>query len=121
MDETRQLVAGEQHLLEQCVAWQREVLGMREDGFDELLRVSLFAKNRCAVLRMLVQRRMDLVVEVVQQRGRSPELLVLVIEPRVEPHGRLDRERMPQQRLALRVLGERLPGLLSGRPHGAVR
>ena len=77
MHEAGELVAREQHLLELRVAGHREVLGMREDGLDQLLGVALLAQDRRAVLRMLVQRGVDLVVEVVQEGGRAPELLVL--------------------------------------------
>ena len=77
VDEAAQLVAREQRLLQQRVARQREVLRVREHGLDDLLRIALLAQDRRAVLRMLVERRMDLVVEVVEQRGDAPELLVL--------------------------------------------
>src|SRR2546428_4135499 len=66
---------------------------------------------------MLVERGVDLVVEVVQQRRDAPELLVAA-EPRcVRGRRRLDRQRVSQQRLALRVARQRLPGLLAGRRH----
>ena len=77
MHEARELVAREQHLLELRIAGHREMLGMREDGLDQLLGVALLAQDRRAVLRMLVERGVDLVVEVVQEGGRAPELLVL--------------------------------------------
>ena len=96
------------------------MLGVREDRLDQLLRIPLLAKDRRAVLRMLVERRVDLVVEVVEERRRAPELLVLAVEPRIEADGRLDGERVPEERLARRVSRERLPRLLAGRPHGAV-
>ena len=38
--------------------------------------IALLAEDRRAVLRVLVERRMHLVVEVVEQRGDAPELLV---------------------------------------------
>ena len=120
MDEPGQLVTREQDLLELRVPRHREVLGVREDRLDQLLRVALLAQDRRAVLRMLVERGVDLVVEVVEERRRAPELLVLAVEPGVEADGRLDRERVPQERLARRVLREGLPRLLAGRPHGAV-
>ena len=63
---------------------------------------------------------MDLVVEVVQERDRAPELLVLVVLPGVEADAGLDRERVPAQRLALRVAGQRLPGSLAGHVHRGV-
>src|SRR6476469_6258894 len=66
---------------------------------------------------MLVERRVHLVVEVVQERRHAPELLVLAELPRVRGRGRLDGERVPQQRLALRVARERLPGTFASRPH----
>ena len=118
--EPRQLVAREEHLLELRVARHREMLGVREHRLDELLRVPLLAQDRRAVLRMLVERGMDLVVEVVEERRRAPELLVLAVQPRVEADGSLDGERVPEERLARRVARERLPRLLAARPHGAV-
>ena len=78
MHEPGELVAREQRLLERRVARQREVLGVREDRLDHLLGVALLAQDRRAVLRMLVERGVDLVVEVVEQRRAAPELLVLV-------------------------------------------
>ena len=56
---------------------------MGEHRVDQLVRIPLLAQDRRAVLRMLVERRVDLVVEVVEQRGRAPELLVLAVEARV--------------------------------------
>ena len=69
--EPGELVAREQHLLQGGVARHREVLGVREDGLDQLLRIPLLAEDRRAVLRVLVERGVDLVVEVVEERGRS--------------------------------------------------
>ena len=92
---------------------------MREHRLDHLLRVALLAQDRRAVLRMLVERGVDLVVEVVEQSGHAPELLVLAELARV-PRGRgLDGERVAQERLALRVRRQRFPGLVAGR-HGGV-
>src|SRR5581483_10240654 len=115
--EAGELVAGEQHLLQLRIARQREVLRVREHRDDELLGVALRAQDRRPVLRVLVERRVDLVVEVVQQRGRAPELLVPGVQARVEAHRRLDRARVAQQRLALRVAGERVPGPVAGDLH----
>ena len=47
---------------------------------------------------------MHLVVEIVQQRDVAPGRLVLAVQARVVPHGGLDGERVPPQRLALREL-----------------
>jgi hypothetical protein len=112
VDEARQLIAREQRPLERCVARHREVLCVREHRLDQLLREALLAQDRRAVLRMLVERRVDLVVEVVEQRGRAPELLVAAELPGVPARGRLDRERVAKERLALRVARQGLPGSL---------
>ena len=90
---------------------------MGEDGLDDLLRIALLAEDRRAVLRVLVERRVDLVVEVVEQRGDAPELLVLAELARVEAGRSLDGEGMAKQRLALRVARQRLPGPVPCRIH----
>src|SRR5947208_896389 len=86
------------------------MLGVRQHGADNALWIPLLAKDRRAVLRMLVQRGVNLVVEIVQQRRHAPELLVLAEAARVRGGRGLDGERVPPQRLALRVAGEGLPG-----------
>ena len=70
----------------------------------------MLAQHRRAVLRVLVERGVALVVEVVQQRHVAPRLLVLAALAGVGAHRRLDRERVPEQRLALRPLGQKRPG-----------
>ena len=97
------------------------MLRMREDALDHLLGITLVAQDRGAVLRVFVERGVNLVVEVVEDRGHAPELLVLAELTRVGRDGGLDGERMPAQSLALGVLRQRLPGLLACRPHGSVR
>ena len=84
--EAGQLVAGEQRLLQLRVAWHLQMLGVRQHRLDHFLRIALLPQDRRPVLRMLVQRRMDLVVEIVQERDDSPQLLVLVEVPGV-PRG----------------------------------
>ena len=88
---------------------------MREDRFDHVLGPALLAEDRRAVLGVLVEGGVDLVVEVVEEGDDGPALLVLAVLPRVGPHRGLDGERVPQQRLALRVAREGLPGSLAGR------
>ncbi len=117
LDEAGQLVAGEQGPLQRGVARDREVLGVGEDRLDHLLRPALLAQDRRAVLRVAVERRVDLVIEIVQERGRAPQLLVLPEAGGVGADARLDPERVAEQRLALRVRRQRLPGTVSGRSH----
>src|SRR5439155_1021471 len=92
-----------------------------EHSFDHVLGVALLTQDRRPVLRVLVERRVDLVVEVVQERDDSPALLVLPVGARVPAHGGLDGERVTEERLALRVARERVPGLIAGRLHGPAR
>src|SRR5690348_15064009 len=74
---------------------------------------------------MLVERRMALVVEVVQQGDVAPGVHVLPEVRGVGAHRRLDREGVPQQRLVLRPLGEERPGRVAVvhevRSHGGGR
>ncbi len=67
---------------------------MRLDGADEPLRVAVLAQHRRAVLRVLVEGRMPLVVEVVQQGDVAPGLLVLAELAGVRAHRRLDAQRV---------------------------
>ena len=93
---------------------------MRQHRLDHLLRPALLAQDRRAVLRVLVERGVDLVVEVVQERRRAPQLLVPAELLRVGADRRLHGERMAPQRLALRVARQRLPGPLAGDLHSLV-
>ena len=90
---------------------------MREHGVDHDLRIALRAQDRRAVLRVLVERGVDLVVEVVEQRGDAPELLVLSETGRIRGRRGLHGERVAQQSLTLGVVRQRRPGLLAGHRH----
>ena len=93
---------------------------MREDRVDHLVGIALLAQDRRPVLRVLVERGMDLVVEIVEERDHAPDLLVAADTGRVGRRGGLDRQGMPDQRLARRVAIQRLPGLCAGRCDSAV-
>src|SRR5205807_1985075 len=77
VDEPAQLVAREERLLQRRVPRQPEVLCVREHGLDDVLGIALLPEDRRAVLRVLVERRVHLVVEVVEQRGHAPKPLVV--------------------------------------------
>ena len=66
---------------------------------------------------MLVERRVDLVVEVVEERRDAPELLVLPELAGIGRRRRLDGEGMAEKRFALRVPREGVPGLFASRCH----
>ena len=72
VNEARQLVAGEQRPFERGVPWHREVLGVGEHGLDDFLGPAFLAEDRRAVLGVLVEGRVHLVVEVVEQSHRAP-------------------------------------------------
>ena len=97
VDEPGELVAGEERLLQQRLARDLEVLGMREHGQDQHLGVALLAEDRRAVLRMLVERGVDLVVEVVEERRAAPQLLVLAEVAGVPAGRRLHGQRVTEQ------------------------
>src|SRR5689334_902513 len=61
-----------------------------------------------------------LVVEVVQQRHRSPIVFVLAEQPRVPAHCGFHREHMFAQALTLRVLRHQKPRVLSGKRHRSI-
>src|ERR687891_1393737 len=117
--EAGELVAGEEGALERRVAGQLEVLRMGEDGLDDLLRPALLAQDGRAVLRVLVERGVHLVVEVVEERDGAPELLVLTLPARVEAQARLHGEGVAEEGLALRVPREGFPRALAGDLHWA--
>src|SRR5450759_69888 len=115
--EAGQLVAGEDRLLQRGLARYAGVDGVREDRPNDLLGVALLAQYRGAGLRVLLERGVNLVVEVVQKPGDAPELFVRTEPPRIGSDSRFDRECVPPQRLALGVLRQRRPGLLACRCH----
>ena len=117
MHEAGDLVTREECLLQRGVPLRLQMLSVREDCLDHLLRIALLAEDRRAVLRVLVERGVDLVVEVVEERNDAPQLLVLSEPARVRARGGLDGERMPEQRLALGVPRQRLPGSLARQVH----
>ena len=71
------------------------MLGVGEHGLDDLFRVALLSQDRRAVLRMLVERRVHLVVEVVEERRDAPQLLVASELSCVCSGRRLDGECVP--------------------------
>jgi hypothetical protein len=73
------------------------MLGVREHSHDQHLGVALVAQDRRPVLGVLIERGVDLVVEIVQERRAPPQLLVLA-EVACVPAGRcLDGESMTEQ------------------------
>src|SRR5262245_20071827 len=117
-DETAQFVTGEQRLLETAVARHAgDLLRVRQNRADCPLRIAFGAENLAAPVGMIAERRPPLVVEVVEQADRAPVVLVLAERARVAAHRDLDRQRMFQQAVALGVLLQQLPGVVSIHAH----
>src|SRR5713101_3334843 len=100
-NEAGHLVAGEQRLLERALARHTAVVGVRENGLDHPLRVSLLAQDLAAPERMILEARPPFVIEIVQQRDNAPRLLVLSECAGIASYGRLDGERVLEEALAL--------------------
>ena len=83
---------------------------------DQLLRVALLLEQLEGDARVPGSEvGMALVVEVVQQPGDAPQLLVGAGPPRVGAHRGLDPEQVTAQALVLDPLGHELPGFLARR------
>src|SRR5439155_16964045 len=89
-DEPRELVDGVERLLHRGDARDAEMVTVRLDRVDDVPGHAGLFEDRLAVLRMA--GGISLVVEVVQQAGDAPGLLVLTELRREVPHRRLDGE-----------------------------
>jgi hypothetical protein len=115
-DEAGQLIDREERLGQPGRARNVQVLGVAGDGFHEVLGVAPVAElderhPRVPGLRVGVA----LVVEVVNQPRDPPELLVLVVAPRVGAHRGLDPQHVLSQRLGGDPLANQVPGIITRR------
>ena len=89
---------------------------MAGDGVDQLLRVALLLEQLQRLAGMAgVEVGVALVVEVVQQAGGRPQLLVFAPLARVGDHAGLDPQEVLAQRVALHPLGDQVPGFFARR------
>ena len=63
--------------MQRRVARHAGMVGVRENRAADLFVHAALRQNRLALLRMLFERGVDLPIEIVQQRGDGPLLLVL--------------------------------------------
>ena len=82
---------------------------VRQNRPDDLLINTALAQDFRPLLRVVGDARPAFVIKVVQQAGDAPLPGVLAQLGRVMPHRRLDRERVFQQRLRLRIFVEQPP------------
>ena len=99
-DESGHFVAGVQRLLEQAFPGDAAVVGVRQDRAHDPLGISAALQLLAPAKRVIGGRRVALVVEVVQQRDRSPRLFVFTELPRVAPDGGFHGQRVLPQALA---------------------
>ena len=89
------------------------VVGVREDGAPDLFVHAALGQDGLALLRMFLQRGMNLPIEIVQQRGDGPLALVLAELPGIRRHARLHRQRVLAKPVGLREFAENIPGLFA--------
>jgi len=90
------------------------------------LGIALGGEDLDTAVGMVLHVGPALIVEVVQEPGQPPKLLVLLPEPRIVAHRRLDCQRVLAQAFLFRVLAEELPGFVAAGKsfrlcHGRVR
>src|SRR3954453_22985398 len=86
---------------------------MREDGAADLRIYAALGENRSALYGMVGQLRVNLPVEIVQQSGNRPLLLVFVELTGIGNHAGFDGECVTPQVVAFREFTEEFPGLVS--------
>src|SRR4029078_13037605 len=102
-----------ERLLEPRLARDARVFRVRQNRARHPLGIALRLEDLDAAEGMVLLIGIALVVEVVQQRDRPPVVLVLAELPRVAAHRRFDAEHVLPQALALLLLGDESPCLVS--------
>ncbi len=122
--EAGQLVAREQRPVQVRLPRRSRVIGVRQDRVQHRLRPSPFAQVRNANERMLLERRVTIVIHVVQQPGHRIQLheALRVRVRQLQPLGfahpvrlraGLHRKSMPDQRCRCSPSLQELPGRLT--------
>ena len=112
----RQLVDRVERLGHLGLARDAEEGRVAGDRVDQLLRVALLLEQLQRLARVAgLEVGVALVVEVVEDPGGGPQLLVLAALARVGAHRGLDAQHVLAQRVGLGPLAEQLPGLVAGR------
>jgi hypothetical protein len=102
-----ELVHGEQSAsASSVVVVDAGMCGMRENGLDQRFVDRRASADVGAAKRVVVQRGIELVIEIVQESGDTPRLDVLAGARGVPAHGALDGQGVLEQTVALRVLGQ---------------
>lgn len=113
-NETGELVRRENRPLHRRITGLAGVGRVTEDAVDDLLRYAALSEDRRPCLWMLLDRRVNLIVEVVEQSDNPPRFLILVVYPRIVTHHGLDCETMFAEIRVLRELVEDGEGVATG-------
>jgi len=113
-DETGQFVASVESLFERRHTRHTGMTGVRENSAADLLGHAALGEDRLTLLRMLVERRVNLPIEVVQQSRDGPFPDVFAEFGGVGGHAGLDRKRVLAETLGLGEFAEKVPGLVAG-------
>src|SRR5262249_16672192 len=111
--ESSEFITREQRFLKRRLARNARVVRVRKDGFADLLFNAALGEDRLTFLRVFLERWVDLPIEVVQQRGDRPLLLVFAELARIRGEAGLDRERVLAQPFGLREFAEKIPCLFA--------
>jgi len=116
-DEADHFVDGVDAAVEVAPALHTGVVGMPEHRVDDLLGDPASPQLRRADERVFLERRVAVVVEVVQQADDAPEVFIAAHPTRIPPHAGFHRERMLDQVWCLGPLVEQDPGFFACRDH----
>jgi len=83
------------------------------DGLYDLGGPTTLGEDGHPRQRVLVQRGMLFVVQIVKQPRGRPQLLILAVLPGVGTHGRFHRQSVLEQARRFGVLGQQIPGILT--------
>src|SRR5690606_31217450 len=111
--EATQFVYRRQRLPDRCVSWHVQLIGVTQNGLDHIFGDTALAQNWRAVLRVPVECWMHLEVKIVNKADEPPELLILAKDTRVLAHTSFNGKAVPDERVSLHILGEKLPGIVS--------
>src|SRR5687767_10176209 len=82
---------------------------VRQNGANDQFRVAKTAQDLCPAKRVVAQVGPALVIEIMEQRGNAPRRLVFAELTRIAANGRLNRQRVFAQAVALGVLRQQGP------------
>src|SRR5207248_1896668 len=119
--EAGQLVAGIERAVQAGDARHPRVIGVGEDGVDDVALEAAGGEDLGAFQRMMRSPGVHLVVEVVEHAGDAPALGVFAEAGGIGPHRGLDRARVLAQAVALGELGQDRPRVVAGHATGGIR